>query len=282
MKKNRKILIVDDLPQNIFILREALQDQYELAAALNGKKALEWLGENRPDLILLDIMMPDINGYELCRTIQEMPPLKGTPVIFITALNETENKTRGFESGAVDYILKPFDTDEVKSRIQLHLELKEYRDNLLELVTEKTRHLEESNIALKVLIRSMAAEKKAVEEKVLFNVRELVLPYLRTVTEKGSLSDIQKKNMAIAMDNLNQITASFLPQEIMTKGILSPQEIKVANLIKQGKTSKEIADLVRLTPRTIESYRNTIRKKLGIGNKKVNLHTYLSTMAWQE
>jgi DNA-binding response OmpR family regulator/DNA-binding CsgD family transcriptional regulator len=282
MKKNRKILIVDDLPQNIFILREALQDQYELAAALNGKKALEWLGENRPDLILLDIMMPDINGYELCRTIQEMPPLKGTPVIFITALNETENKTRGFESGAVDYILKPFDTDEVKSRIQLHLELKEYRDNLLELVTEKTRHLEESNIALKVLIRNMAAEKKAVEEKVLFNVRELVLPYLRTVTEKGSLSDIQKKNMAIAMDNLNQITASFLPQEIMTKGILSPQEIKVANLIKQGKTSKEIADLVRLTPRTIESYRNTIRKKLGIGNKKVNLHTYLSTMAWQE
>ena len=275
-------MIVDDLPQNIFILREALQDQYELAAALNGKKALEWLGENRPDLILLDIMMPDINGYELCRTIQEMPPLKGTPVIFITALNETENKTRGFESGAVDYILKPFDTDEVKSRIQLHLELKEYRDNLLELVTEKTRHLEESNIALKVLIRSMAAEKKAVEEKVLFNVRELVLPYLRTVTEKGSLSDIQKKNMAIAMDNLNQITASFLPQEIMTKGILSPQEIKVANLIKQGKTSKEIADLVRLTPRTIESYRNTIRKKLGIGNKKVNLHTYLSTMAWQE
>lgn len=281
MNKKQLILIVDDLPQNISILKEALQDEYELAAALNGDKAMEWLKNNRPDLILLDIMMPDINGYDVCRMIKEIEKLKDIPVIFITALNEIENKTKGFESGAVDYISKPFESEEVKSRVRLHLELKGYRDHLLGLVSEKTRHLEETNITLRVLIRNMEAEKKEVEEKILFNVRELVLPYLQKVSEKGSLTDIQKKNIAIAMENLNQITTPFLPQKSMANASLSPREIKLANLIKQGKSSKEIADLFRLTPRTIESYRNSIRKKLGIDNKKVNLQTYLSTFEWE-
>ncbi|MBU0991998.1 MAG: response regulator [Proteobacteria bacterium] len=271
------ILIVDDVPQNIAILKEALQDEYDLAGAISGKTAIEYLQKEKPDLILLDIMMPEMDGYEVCKKIKKMENLKDIPVIYITALNEIGNKTKGFETGAVDYISKPFEIEEVKSRIRLHIELKKYRDRLKKLVEEKTRHLEETNIALRVFIRNMEDEKKDIEKRFLFNVHELVIPYLHKVFETGPLSDTQKKNYTIALENLNRITAPFLPPKIIEHVALSPREIKVANLIKQGKTSKEIANLFRLTPRTIESYRNNIRKKLGIDNQKVNLQSFLSS-----
>ncbi|MCP4110154.1 MAG: response regulator [Desulfobacteraceae bacterium] len=125
------ILIVDDEPENIRILATLLKEKYSPIAAINGLKALELVNKgNRPDLILLDVMMPEMDGYEVCNRLKSDKNTRNIPVIFITAKSEPEDEIRGLESGAVDYIRKPFDPEVVEARIHLHLLLKQQRDNL--------------------------------------------------------------------------------------------------------------------------------------------------------
>ncbi len=125
------ILLVDDIETNIDVLFQSLQDDYQLAVALDGKSALEYAEVYPPDLILLDIMMPEIDGYEVCRRLKDNPGTQDIPIIFLSAKDEIENKTTGFEAGAVDYITKPFDMIEVKARIRTHLSLSLAHQELL-------------------------------------------------------------------------------------------------------------------------------------------------------
>ncbi len=126
------ILLVDDIETNIDILFQALQDEYHLSVALDGETALDYVKSYPPDLILLDIMMPEMDGYEVCRRLQADPDTRDIPVIFLSAKGEIENKATGFEVGAVDYITKPFEIIEVKARIRTQLTLKLARESLLE------------------------------------------------------------------------------------------------------------------------------------------------------
>jgi phosphoserine phosphatase RsbU/P len=124
-----KVLIVDDTPENIQVLMESLKDQYTIVAAISGEKALKMaLMDPRPDLILLDIMMPGMDGYEVCRRLKADEQLQHIPIIFVTAKTEVADETLGFELGAVDYIAKPFSIPVVKARVKAHLELKMLRD----------------------------------------------------------------------------------------------------------------------------------------------------------
>jgi CheY-like chemotaxis protein len=121
-----KILVVDDTPANLRILSEALREDYELAMATSGQAALEIATSGEPpDLVLLDIMMPEMDGYEVCRRLKENENTHDIPVIFITALTEASDETKGLELGAIDYITKPFNPDIVKARVKNHLELRE-------------------------------------------------------------------------------------------------------------------------------------------------------------
>lgn len=143
------ILIVDDAEANIDILVATLVDLTDdISVAMDGPSALEAVQEFPPDLILLDIMMPGMDGYEVCRRLKADPASREIPVIFITAMSELENKTRGFELGAMDYITKPFEALEVKARVRTHLALQNARRALarqnetLEIkVRERTREL---------------------------------------------------------------------------------------------------------------------------------------------
>ena len=117
------VLVVDDTEANIDILVESLDSEYEVSVAMDGESALETVNDDPPDLILLDIMMPGIDGYEVCRRIISEPKTACIPIIFITAMSEIQNKTKGFELGAVDYITKPFEAMEVKARVKTHLSL---------------------------------------------------------------------------------------------------------------------------------------------------------------
>ncbi|OQY54152.1 MAG: hypothetical protein B6245_21680 [Desulfobacteraceae bacterium 4572_88] len=119
-----KVLLVDDVDSNIDILVQALRGDYRLAAALDGETATEYAQKYFPDLVLLDVMMPEMDGYEVCRRLQSDPATRDIPVIFLSARGEVSDKTSGFEAGAVDYITKPFDIAEVKARIRTHLSLK--------------------------------------------------------------------------------------------------------------------------------------------------------------
>ena len=130
------ILIVDDIPANIKVLGESLKAEYRIRLATDGEKALKIAAStNPPDLILLDIVMPRMDGYEVCRRLKEDPTTRNIPVIFITAMAEEEDETKGLACGAVDYITKPFKLPIVRARIKTHLELKRHRDTLEALST---------------------------------------------------------------------------------------------------------------------------------------------------
>ncbi len=120
-KQKPLVLIVDDTMMNIDLLADVLREDYRLGIATNGVKALEFVKKNKPDLILLDIMMPEMDGFEVCRILKEDRQTRNIPVIFITALSDTENVARGFQLGGCDYIPKPFHALEVKARVKSKL-----------------------------------------------------------------------------------------------------------------------------------------------------------------
>jgi len=161
MKPSRHlVLIVDDNPTNIDLLVNTLKDSYRLGIAKNGTKALEYAAKHLPDLVLLDIMMPGMDGYEVCRRLKDDPVTAPIPVIFITAMTETVSKTKGFELGAVDYITKPFHAAEVTARIRTHLSIEEMRAKLASqneiLEKQVARKTAEIRDMLEASIHSMA------------------------------------------------------------------------------------------------------------------------------
>lgn len=140
------LLLVDDIPENIHELAEALKDEYRIMVANNGRKAIDIvLGPKPPDLILLDILMPEMDGYEVCRRIKATSIGTRIPVMFVSVVDSTVEKVRGFSIGGADYITKPFDIDEVRARVRTHLELSrlnQYFEQLIELRNAELQHLD--------------------------------------------------------------------------------------------------------------------------------------------
>ncbi len=151
----KTILIVDDTPINIGVISGALKDIYKTKVATNGEKALAIAGgEEKPDLILLDVMMPGMDGYEVCRRLKADPNTQNIPVIFLTGQTGTEDETRGFEVGAVDYIHKPFSEAVVKARVRTHLMLRDAHEQIAQQLVEINNELEMARlIQLSILPR---------------------------------------------------------------------------------------------------------------------------------
>jgi len=153
-KPRSAILIVDDNPKNLEVLGKLLQvEKYEIEFATNGEAALDWLNNRQFDLILLDINMPGMNGFEVCRKIRSDPQLNNVPVIFLSAESERESILKGFELGAQDYVTKPFDSRELIMRVKTHLLLKKNQEQLEKLnlsleekVKERTFQLNEAKV----------------------------------------------------------------------------------------------------------------------------------------
>jgi len=131
--KPSKILIVDDEPLNIDLLRETLKSKFRLIIATRGDQALSLAEKKMPDLILLDVMMPGMDGFETCEKLKENPKTKHIPVVFVTALNEVEDKSIGYEMGGSDYITKPFEMSDVLTCIETHLSVAKLARRVKEL-----------------------------------------------------------------------------------------------------------------------------------------------------
>jgi sigma-B regulation protein RsbU (phosphoserine phosphatase) len=134
-----RILIVDDVKANVDVLVHALRDEYKLSVALDGAAALRSAEKSAPDLVLLDIMMPGIDGYEVCRRLRAADATRDVPVMFLSALEDVANKTRGFEVGGNDYLTKPFEVLEVKARVRSLLRAKLYADAVREAAARDLR-----------------------------------------------------------------------------------------------------------------------------------------------
>ncbi|NGZ05729.1 MAG: response regulator [Magnetococcales bacterium] len=151
-----RILIVDDLPGNIKVLAELLKDDYDISMTTNGQDALRLAHSGTLELILLDIVMPGMDGLEVCRRLRENPRTRGIPIIFVTGQGDTEDEARGFAVGAVDYITKPFSAPIVRARVKTHLGLKLAREQI-EKSNQEIRHLNDNLVAV------LSEQKKANE-----------------------------------------------------------------------------------------------------------------------
>jgi two-component system cell cycle response regulator len=126
-----KVLIVDDEPINIELLEGYLSKDYDILKAHDGNKAIIIVEANPPDIILLDIMMPGMNGYEVCKKLKDDPKTVHIPIVMVTALHETKDRKEAIEAGADDFISKPFDISELTVRVKSHLRIKLYYDTLM-------------------------------------------------------------------------------------------------------------------------------------------------------
>ncbi|MBI5522158.1 MAG: response regulator [Desulfarculus sp.] len=151
------VLVVDDDPVNIHLLLETLKERYKVIAATNGARALAMAqGGQPPDLILLDVNMPGMSGYEVCRRLKEGEGTRSIPVIFVTALDSRHGEAAGLALGAADYITKPFIPALVLARVHNHLELKRHRDHLEEMVRQRTAELQETRDVIILSLASLA------------------------------------------------------------------------------------------------------------------------------
>jgi putative two-component system response regulator len=152
---DNRILLVDDAPENLYILSECLRDKYTLMVARNGEDALRLAVQDPPpDLILLDVVMPGMDGYEVCRRLKQADETCNIPIMFITAQDEEREEARGFALGAQDYITKPFRASLVRNRVASQIQYKLYRDHLSELVEKRT---EELTLTQETTIHAMAS-----------------------------------------------------------------------------------------------------------------------------
>jgi phosphoserine phosphatase RsbU/P len=154
-----RVLLVDDAKANLDILVEGLKSDHKLSLALNGEMALQLAARMPPDLVLLDIVMPGLDGYEVCRRLRQMPETAEVPIMFLSSLEEVQNKTRGFEAGANDYLTKPFEMLEVKARVRSLLKAKAYSDAVKEQIAGELRVARE--IQMGMLPHDFAAVEQA-------------------------------------------------------------------------------------------------------------------------
>lgn len=277
-----KILVVDDSPHVCRTLTIALtRNGYKVYSVPDGRTAINTVARELPDIILLDIVMPSMDGHEVCRVLKADARTSGIPVIFLTALEEDADKVEGFRLGAADYITKPFQIPELLSRLRVHLEIQrlqrtlEKRNEELQQYTEK---LEALNVTLKVLLTKREEDIAELEEKVLLNVKHLLNPYIDMLKKRVTDAD-SRMIMDVLEANLRKITSTF-SQKLSSKYLaLTPTEIKVANLVKDGKQIKEIAEMMAVSRYAVELHRFNIRRKLGLKNRKINLQAYLSSIS---
>lgn len=205
MALNSTVLIVDDASENLHVLMECLHDEYSILAAKNGEKALEIArSAPQPDLILLDILMPGMDGYEVCRRLKADEKTSEIPIIFITALSEAESETKGLGLGAIDYITKPFNPDIVKARVRNHLQLRT-AFQLKEDVERIIRHdLKNPLNAILGLSQLLALEGDLSQEQ-----RELV-----EILETASRRMARMINMSLDLFKMETGAYQYLPEKV--------------------------------------------------------------------
>ena len=217
------VLIVDDAPQNISLLNAALMDEYTILVATSGIQAIDICRTMHVDIILLDVMMPEMDGFETCRRLKDNPQTHAIPVIFVTARSEIKDESMGFACGAVDYITKPIRAAIVRARVKTHLALYDQNRALWGLVQERTAELNE--IHLEVLNRLGSAGEYRDNETGLHVVR--VCHYSRSIALAFGLPESEAELLynAAALHDTGKIG---IPDSILFKpGRLDEEEMKV-------------------------------------------------------
>ena len=237
--------------------------------------------EKVPEIIILDLVMPEIDGYEVCRRLKADPRSAGVPVIFLSGLISAEEKVKAFETGGVDYIVKPCSTVELLARLHTHLTQQRIQNSLAAEVRkqtvaleEKNKELQETNLVLKRLLHEIEEEKIEVSRIMQAKIECLVLPDLDRMVDAPAQQRYQLRDTI--QTNLLNLSSPVTDAHAEIYTLLTPTELRVLNLIRQGRSTKEIAHSLNISPLTVATHRKKIRKKLNISGKKINLASYIT------
>jgi DNA-binding NarL/FixJ family response regulator len=304
----RTLLVIDDTVDNLRVAVDLLHAYgFRVLTASNGKDGIERAALAQPDLILLDIRMPGFDGFETCRRLKAHPQTARIPVLFMTALTDTDNKIRGFDLGAVDYVTKPFDSSELLARVRTHLELNDLRLRLEERVADRTAALaeevarrkqsQEEQALLLDLLRQQGEQLRAVTRQTLEDAAQqppnlanqmealrIVLTQIESRLAAAESEPVQptvtelRQQLTHAFGLLDAVTmtqsdVSSSTQESQRGLIrlredplfkLTMREYEVLQLIGQGKSNAQIAEILIVSRSTVSSYRSRIMQKLGV------------------
>ncbi len=228
--QNPKILIVDDEPLNIDILSNVLQNDYIVLAATNGSNGLQAAYNAKPDIIILDVCMPNMDGYEVCRQLKENPATREIPIIFCTTQESDDDEAIGLQMGAVDYIHKPFKPNLLAIRIKNHLELHLYKKSLESMVQERTNHLQllndEVDQTFKETLFTLAEAAEIRSRETGQHIRR-VAHYSYLLAKHYGLPESECETIKLA-STMHDIGKLFIPDDILHKnGKLTEEEFDV-------------------------------------------------------
>ena len=288
MKEDLHILILEDVPTDAELIRYELTDAgitFTPCCVADRASYLKALDEFGPDIILSDYSLPSFDGLSALKLAVSKCP--DVPFIFVSGALGEETAVELLRQGAIDYVLKDRlfrlgpaitralqEVQERRERLMAEEALKQ-REKALAL---KSQNLEEANTALKVLLRHREEDKVTLEEQVLVNIRKLVFPYIENLKHL-QLNGKQMTQVGIIEENLREIVSPFLRRLSSSYLDLTPREIDVANLVKEGKTTKEITDILNISATAVDFHRKNLRAKFGIKSKKTNLMAFLSSLS---
>jgi DNA-binding response OmpR family regulator len=287
---NASILVVDDSPDTLKFLTEVIEDTgATVLVALSGQNSLDVIDQVTPDVILMDAVMPGMDGFETCRQIKNNSAMLHVPVIFMTGLSDTEHIVAGFQAGGVDYLVKPIDPDELIARMQVHLANARLAQSAYVAMDEARRFLIAVNNDGAILWKTLQAGKlikpfmdgDAGSE---FQFPEYIKQWLNHQIQKTATSPAQ---LVLSDTNECQVLISYIGQsgadEYLLRVIendfasiqarlskvfgLTLREADVLTWIANGKANRDIGEILELSPRTINKHLERISRKLGVENR---------------
>ena len=286
-KKRDVALVVDDSPETLRLLTDALDTAgMTVMVALDGAAAMRIVDQITPDIILLDAMMPGIDGFETCRRLKREAGLSNVPVIFMTGLADTEHIVRGLEAGGVDYVTKPIAIEEMLARIRVHLANARLTQSARAALDVSGRFLLAVNRQGKIMWATPQAHK-LLSDHLGADSDDLVLPEpLRQWLEAAQRSASKTQPTAALSSNaqlrlhymgnagpnefllrLAKDTGTDLPAEFSSEFGLTTREREVLSWLSKGKTNRDIAQILGLSPRTVDKHLEQIYAKLGVENR---------------
>jgi DNA-binding response OmpR family regulator/DNA-binding CsgD family transcriptional regulator len=265
------ILVVDDTPDTLGFLTDALEQANLTALVANdGAAAIKILNHATPDLILLDAMMPGMDGFETCRLIKQDAALAHLPVIFMTGLSDTEHVVRGLEAGGVDYVAKPIVVDELLARIRVHLANARIANRTRLALDATGRFLLAVTEAGRIIWCTPQAEKRLADSIAGFSTANFTLPASRTLQTGPHVLSFTFLSRTGPDEFLYRLTETgggqeeaFLRQYLS----LTMREAEVLIWIARGKSNRDISDILGISPRTVNKHLEQIFTKLGVENR---------------
>lgn len=262
--KRHTILIVDDIPKNIELAANILKAKnYNITFATSGASALEKVESIDFDLILLDVMMPGMDGFEVCERLKEDPKTKDIPVIFVTAKSETENVVKGFELGAVDYVTKPFNAEELHARVKTHVDI---RDKFMEKAQLEAQLSsgEHSDDSREMLQQQLDEKSKELSDVSLFY--ELRSQLDKLIQDKSPMARMEIRHIKEMISNLfidksNQDFHKSLKQNYPK---LTFDDLRLCSYLKQRFLNIEIAEFLETSPEAVYTRKSRLRQKLNL------------------